>query len=183
MGRAAEPVEHSPRAKGARLRVLERTYEPANARTNAPPHERAPAPTHARVLPLPKRHLPVIQDQQGLTPEEIAFRDQLDAEGFDQTAGRPQTRADCVGGPRPCPYVSCSHHLYLDVSESGSIKLNFPGRDLDQLEETCALDVAERGGVTLGEIGERMSLTLERVRQIEAEALVKLGPYAADLVK
>src|SRR5687768_4676303 len=38
---------------------------------------------------------------------------------------RPQTRAECQGVPRPCPYVSCSHHLYLDVNPaSGAIKLN-----------------------------------------------------------
>jgi len=29
---------------------------------------------------------------------------------------KPRTRAECVDGPRPCPYVSCQHHLYLDVS-------------------------------------------------------------------
>src|SRR5262245_43072037 len=27
---------------------------------------------------------------------------------------KPRTRADCVGGERPCPFVSCKHHLYLD---------------------------------------------------------------------
>ena len=33
-------------------------------------------------------------------------------------------------GPRtgPCPFVSCRHHLYLDINpESGAIKVNFPG--------------------------------------------------------
>src|SRR3984957_9957175 len=29
---------------------------------------------------------------------------------------RPQTRADCASGERPCPFVSCKHHLFLDVS-------------------------------------------------------------------
>ena len=42
-------------------------------------------------------------------------------------ADRPQSRADCAGGQRPCPWVSCKHHLFLDVNpETGSIKLNFP---------------------------------------------------------
>src|SRR3977135_1711586 len=31
-------------------------------------------------------------------------------------AERPKSRADCVEGARPCPFVSCTHHLYLDVS-------------------------------------------------------------------
>src|SRR4051812_43658731 len=29
---------------------------------------------------------------------------------------RPLRRADCANGPRPCPLVSCRHHLYLDVN-------------------------------------------------------------------
>src|SRR4029079_6406480 len=41
---------------------------------------------------------------------------------------KPKTRAECgVSGERPCPFVSCKHHLYLDVSaRTGAIKLNFP---------------------------------------------------------
>src|SRR6185312_8298743 len=40
---------------------------------------------------------------------------------------RPRTRGDCADMPRPCPFVSCSHHLYLEVNpESGALKLNFP---------------------------------------------------------
>src|SRR5690606_3867534 len=27
---------------------------------------------------------------------------------------KPRTRAECVDGPRPCPFVSCRHHLYVD---------------------------------------------------------------------
>src|SRR5689334_3476886 len=40
---------------------------------------------------------------------------------------RPRSRAECAQGPRPCMFVSCKHHLYLDVNPAtGSIKLNFP---------------------------------------------------------
>ena len=66
---------------------------------------------------------------------------------------RPMTRADCQHGPhaeRPCPFVSCKYHLYLDVNpETGSIKLNFPHLDVSDMSDTCALDVADRGGITL----------------------------------
>ena len=35
---------------------------------------------------------------------------------------RPTVRALCQGGERPCPFVSCKHHLYLDVNpETGSM--------------------------------------------------------------
>ncbi len=40
--------------------------------------------------------------------------------------------------------------------------------------ETCALDVADRGGITLEEVGEIMNLTRERIRQVEVRGLLKL---------
>src|SRR5688572_17077984 len=88
---------------------------------------------------------------------------------------RPKTRADCVNGPRPCLFVSCKHNLYLDVNpETGSIKLNFPDKEIWELEHTCALDVAEKGGITLEEVGAIMNLTRERIRQVETRGLMKL---------
>jgi hypothetical protein len=88
---------------------------------------------------------------------------------------KPSTRADCVDGPRPCPYVSCKHHLYLDVSaRTGAIKLNFPDLEVWDMNETCALDIADRGGTTLEEVGAIMNLTRERIRQVEVKALAKL---------
>ena len=88
----------------------------------------------------------------------------------------PVTRADCIGGDRPCPFVSCKHHLYLDVSaRTGAIKLNFPDLEVWEMTETCALDVADRGGTTLEEVGAIMNLTRERIRQVEVKGLAKLA--------
>lgn len=88
---------------------------------------------------------------------------------------KPRTRAECIDGPRPCPYVSCQHHLYLDVSaRTGAIKLNFPDLEVWEMNETCALDVADRGGTTLEDVGAIMNLTRERIRQVEVKALAKL---------
>lgn len=87
---------------------------------------------------------------------------------------RPRTRDDCVNGPRPCPYVACRHHLYLDVTRGGGIKLNFPDLEVWEMTETCALDVADRGGATLDQVGNIMNLTRERVRQVEVETFAKL---------
>ena len=90
-------------------------------------------------------------------------------------ATRPKTRADCINGPRPCLFVSCKHNLYLDVNpETGSIKLNFPDKEIWELAHTCALDVADQGGVTLEEVGDIMNLTRERIRQVETRGLMKL---------
>ena len=89
---------------------------------------------------------------------------------------RPRSRADCANGPRPCMFISCKHHLYLDINPStGSIKLNFPEREVWELTETCALDIADRGGITLEEVGEVMNLTRERIRQLETRGLKKLN--------
>ncbi len=101
-------------------------------------------------------------------PEESELLKQMDDT-------RPRTRADCINGPRPCMFVSCKHNLYLDVNpETGSIKLNFPDKEIWELEHTCALDVAEKGGITLEEVGEIMNLTRERIRQVETRGLMKL---------
>lgn len=103
-------------------------------------------------------------------------------------AGRrvPATRGDCVNGLRPCPFVACVHHLYLDVSpKTGAIKLNFPDVDPDEIPETCALDVAEQGGESLEVVGELMNMTRERLRQIEVLALARLQrhPRAVTLLE
>ena len=88
---------------------------------------------------------------------------------------KPKTRAECVDMERPCPFVSCKYHLYIDVHPlRGSIKLNFPDVEVWEMTETCALDVADRGGITLEEVGEIMNLTRERVRQVETAGLAKL---------
>jgi hypothetical protein len=87
---------------------------------------------------------------------------------------RPQTRADCVRGPRPCPWAGCRWHVYLDVTRKGNIKLNWPDKEPGDLTTSCVLDVAERGGVTLEEVGDIMNLTRERVRQIEVAMKPKL---------
>ena len=94
----------------------------------------------------------------------------------DEDIDRPRSRADCLEGARPCPFVSCQHHLYLDVSaRTGAIKVNFPDLDVWEMSETCALDVADRGGTTLEEVGAIMNLTRERIRQVEVKGLAKLA--------
>ena len=106
------------------------------------------------------------QQREGhVDPEEQNLRNELEAM-------RPRKRADCAEGPRPCLFVSCKYHLYLDVNpRTGSVKLNFPDKELWELEHTCALDVADRGGITLEEVGAIMNLTRERVRQVETRGI------------
>ena len=91
----------------------------------------------------------------------------------------PMTRGECPD-VRPCPHVTCKHHLAFDVNpKTGAIKTNFPDREPDELTESCTLDVADAGGITLEEVGEVMNLTRERVRQLETKALAKVAAAMA----
>lgn len=40
---------------------------------------------------------------------------------------RPTVRSECENGPRPCPWVGCKYHLYLDVQKNGNITSRWPG--------------------------------------------------------
>jgi hypothetical protein len=95
---------------------------------------------------------------------------------------RPTTREQCRDEMRPCPWVACKHHLYLDVNpDTGTIKINFPDLEPWELPHTCSLDVADRGGLTLEEVGEITNLTRERVRQVEVRGLLKIKFGNAEL--
>jgi hypothetical protein len=110
----------------------------------------------------PKR---LTRDEKRLA-QELVYPDDVE---------RPHTREECLNMPRPCPFVSCEHHLYLDVNpDSGAIKLNFPHLEVWEMAETCSLDVADRGGITLEDVGAILNLTRERIRQVEVRGLVKI---------
>lgn len=74
----------------------------------------------------------------------------------------------CLEVQRPCPRTSCRFHLGPER----------PGVPLDQLRETCTLDVADRGPATLEEIGAIFDLTRERIRQVETKALERAARNA-----
>lgn len=96
---------------------------------------------------------------------------------------RPRTRGDCANGPRPCPYASCRHHLFVDTNRAGGLKLNFPDLDLAEMSDTCALDVADRGGASLEDVGALMNVTREAVRLIELRALRKVAAESASALR
>jgi len=92
---------------------------------------------------------------------------------------RPRSRQDCIQGPRPCPFVGCRHHLYLDFTPVGSVKFNFGHQEetLAQMPETCSLDVADRGEHDMTKIADYLNVTPARVQQEVASALHKLRMY------
>jgi hypothetical protein len=88
---------------------------------------------------------------------------------------RPVTRGDCVDVERPCPYVSCRHHLLLEVNEqTGGIRANH-GLEVEELEESCSLDVADAGVAPLATVARLMGVSQPRIQQIEESGLRKLG--------
>ena len=93
--------------------------------------------------------------------------------------GRPRTYDECcavgLGTRVPCPFVSCKHHLYLEVNQrSGSIALHRPDVEVVDMEHTCDRAVTDEGGAQLDRIAVAMGLTRERVRQLEERALRKI---------
>lgn len=108
--------------------------------------------------------------------------------------GRPRTRGECSEVPRPCPYASCRHHLAIDVNpdvtprrrygpiQGGGVSgLKIHDEDPSEMAESCSLDVADRGALTLEEVGEILGCTRERVRQIVEVAIRKLhAPAVAE---
>lgn len=93
----------------------------------------------------------------------------------DSNDDRPKTRAECVNAERPCPWVSCRYHLYLEVNSIGRIRVMFSGKDVDEIPESCALDVADKGEHSLDGVGALLNLTHERIRQVEVRGLIKIA--------
>lgn len=92
-------------------------------------------------------------------------------------AARPVTRGDCVGGIRPCPWATCKHHLVH--AQKGFAYGR--GSSLEDMTETCALDVADRGPVSLEDVGALINLTRERVRQVESNGRLAFFAMAPEL--
>lgn len=101
---------------------------------------------------------------------------------------RPTRRGECLpsgwNGERPCPWVGCRYHLGIYVAPTTGFLRARPGveeGDLAGLGDTCALDVADRGGHTLEETGEVLGVTRERIRQLERLGVAQFLRNASDL--
>jgi hypothetical protein len=111
-----------------------------------------------------------------LTAAERAEKERIDAdpELLADLAARPRRRSECADGPRPCPWASCRYHLGFDITDRGAVQQRFPHLRLSQLRETCALDVADRGGVTLEEVGRLSNTSMQAASQTIEGALAEI---------
>ena len=155
-----------------------------------------------------RHHLPVVQPPRvrkrtvslnRLSKRELSRDAAQSPPSINEAHPRPRTYGECdaydfgdgdgpvrLGVDLGCPFVSCAHHLALDVTENGNLTINFPDREPDELDATCALRVADArhvghshdGDATLDEIAAVMNLTRERVRQVEVRALAALRDVA-----
>lgn len=146
-----------------------------------------PEPRPAAVRPVPKR--PRSLGLAPLTARELAERQRLDSDpGYAAlVATRPRTRGQCMIGPRPCRWISCAHHLGVGITPSGAPYIAFPdaegGVDLQAMPDTCDLDVADRGGVSLAAVAALIRVTRERVRQLQVGLVRKVGPVLGPLLQ
>jgi hypothetical protein len=159
----------------------------------------------AMVRPLRRVALPVIQ------PADPANDNRDDDDLPPRPRTRAECHPD-GGGPwsaRPCPWAGCRHHIGLDLDADGTTLRSgvtvgghkgahllktaskhqaneFAEAVSDAIvdaHETCALDVADRGGITLDQIGKVFrSLTRERIRQIETRAILKVKKHSRPLM-
>jgi len=76
--------------------------------------------------------------------------------------------------------ISCIHNNYLNVTSTGRLQIAHRKRNPEDVppEESCSLDVADRGPQTLSKVGEILGLTRERIRQIETKSLEKIRKTA-----
>ncbi len=103
-------------------------------------------------------------------------------------AERPRTRAECIDGIRPCPFVGCRYSLYLDVNpKNGVIKFNHPHLEPSDMppNTSCALDVADAhpGGVELAQMPALTGLSYSRSYQAVDEAKKRAREVAAEIVE
>tara|TARA_R110000868_G_scaffold252697_2_gene509412 strand:+ start:461 stop:859 length:399 start_codon:yes stop_codon:yes gene_type:complete len=92
----------------------------------------------------------------------------------------PATYGDCIeqglAVSRPCPHASCVHSLRVEINYRTAIRLR---SDRLNVLYSCALHES-RQEKTLAEVGERLGVTRERVRQIEQMALEKFKKGMAE---
>jgi hypothetical protein len=142
------------------------------------------APDTDQPTPPPPRTRARTESIKRLSKRDLARGTLLYPPSIQAEHQRPRVRADCLPGgcneQRPCPWTSCRQHLAIDINpKTGSIKLNFPDLEVWEMAETCALDVADRGGITLEQTGDIIGLTRERIRQLEQRGLAKIRAAAA----
>lgn len=109
---------------------------------------------------------------------------------FEPVSGVPDSRDECREGERPCRYVRCRWHLWLQLGgdRPGTRRPGWtpPATTLraawleTPIPPSCALDIAEAVGergqhITVEQIAKAIGLRPSRLRYIMAQAIRKLA--------
>lgn len=136
------------------------------------------SPVRPRVLTLKELKIKSPAWKRSARRRPLVFNDipRLTKADLEELTARPKFRSQCANGPRPCPWVGCRYHLFLEqrATKHGGLVFNWPDREPWEIPETCSLDVSTDTH-TLEETGHYLNLTRERIRQIEAAALEKVA--------
>jgi DNA-binding XRE family transcriptional regulator len=130
----------------------------------------ASEPIRSDLRPLGKRRsLPTVALTLAERTEMDETLRELEAEGVN--IHRPRTVKDCP--PGPCPFFSCRHHLGLEVSDVGTVKLL---ADIDSIEtwpETCSLRVADDGPRHAADVSALLNISLATIQHVEHDGLLR----------
>lgn len=105
---------------------------------------------------------------------------------------RPTERGDiklgtgCFSFPRPCPFVSCRHHLAIDSHRliDGRLRLRVLHEDPTTMTNTCALDVAD-GIADIPDNPEAVGMRAygDEAAQVDTETIAEMVGVTATRVK
>ena len=136
-------------------------------------------------LAIPERQEPKGRRRRAPTKLRLWEREQMEediavlekAGVFDERPRMAGGKADCPTGP--CPWVACRENLFVTIRPSGkAVKYNFPGKDIDEVGETCALRVAKKTELSgeplpFRKLAKYTNETYARAEQINGQAMRK----------
>lgn len=91
---------------------------------------------------------------------------------------RPLQRADCVAGPRPCPWIGCRWHMCWEQREIKRMILSdthprLAAAMIMDMDQTCVLDVCDEPNSERS-LGRALGVTHQAVAQALKRALDNL---------
>lgn len=165
------------------LKVTHPPYLPADAsaqqqKEQPKPRRRRPQRTFWLLDPHPARPDRTKPESLGIEPlaeNEESYLFETEIRFHLPVVTEIPDRADCRGGPRPCPLVSCASNNYVSRTPGGAAKLTFPHLEPWEVPKnlSCSLDIADRGA-TVKTVAKALNLTEERIRQLQVGAFKKL---------
>jgi hypothetical protein len=87
-----------------------------------------------------------------------------------------ECRAADLGYGVPCPFVRCRHHLSIDVTTAGSLRVLFPHwhDSVPDNVPTCSLAEARKGAHSVAEVAAIFGTSQRRILEIERSAWAKI---------